>query len=78
MIETEISGWVYVCVCEAVIWCVDVCVRADCIIVIILVPIISINHINVCGAVYFTVHFYNQYLFNILMIAISPVCCALS
>ena len=37
------------------------CVKADSIIVIIFVPIISINHINVSDAVYFTVHFYNQY-----------------
>ena len=55
----------YVCVCvwEAVIWCIGVGVKADRMrIVIILVPsILPINHINVCGTVYFTVHFCNQY-----------------
>ena len=57
----------YVCVCvdvwEAVIWCMGVGVKADRMrIVIILVPsILPINHINVCGTVYFTVHFCNQY-----------------
>ena len=43
--------------------CMGVGVKADRMsIVVKRVPSIeTINHINVCGTVYFTAHFYNQY-----------------
>ena len=56
------------CGCEAVIWCMDVGVKADRLRIVI-IPVPSINYsllviiIHMCGSVYFTAHCYNQYYY---------------
>ena len=80
--ETEIWGWVYVCVrvdvWEAVIWCMGVGVKADRMrIVIILVPsIYPINHIWMCELLFILQHIsVTNIILSNNVYDISIVCC---